>query len=312
MHKKFLTVATAAVALGWGAAASAAPIIGIDPTGTGSNFFYASLWTDITDTGVDVGPLTVGSIHTFSSQVAVGSTSLNGVPNTPINLNCTAAVAVSTGCNPALGFEITKELAIQDLLHDITTNGTSTTLHFVNTAQTDGLPDLQIFLDPLADGSQAIRSGPTGAVCYGSDGSATCPAGTDGTLILSAHIIGNDSTFTATSPGVGQGSFTLTFAIDFFNPLFVDVSNLAINGGTGLPIFQDIITGTLVQPATEATLGYTPPTHMWNGTPVAGNQLFKVDSSETFAPAVPEPGSLALLGLGLGIAGFAGLRRARL
>jgi len=310
MNKKLLSTTIAAIGLSWGASVLAAPVIGISPTGDGTTFFYSSLWTDITDTGVDQGALTAGTIHTFTSQVAVGSTSLNGTPNTPSTLNCTTATnTIFSPCNVAGGFELTKELSIQDLLQSVTTGADgSTTFHFVNTAQTDALPDLQIYLDTLADGSQAIRSGPVGATCYGSDGSATCPAGTDGTLILTAHVIANDSTFTATSAGVGQGSFSLTFAIDSFNSNFVDVSNLPVNGGTGERLFTDIITGTLVQPADVAHLGYTPPTHMWNGVPVAGNQLFKVDSSETFA-SIPEPGSVALVGLALGVMGWVSRRR---
>ena len=76
------------------------------------------------------------------------------------------------------------------------------------------------------------------------------------------------------------------------------MSNFMTDGGTGLPIFTDIFTGTLVQPATTATLGFEPPTHAFDGTPAAGNQLFKVDSSQTFG-VVPEPSSLALVGLAL-------------
>lgn len=296
MNTKLFSAVVAAVGLGWGASVLAAPVIGIAPSGDGATFFYSSLWTDVTDTGVDQGVFTEGETHTFTSQTVVGSTSLNGAINTPTGLNC-----LTTGC-----FEISKEVKIQDLLDSIITNGTTTTFHFTNTVQTDGVTDLAIYLDTLGDGTQAVRAGPTGAECYGAG--SGCPTD-DGVLILTAHIIANDSTFTATSPGTGQGSFTLTFAIDFFNPSYVDVSNLAVDGGTGLPLFSDIITGTLVQPADEAHLGYPPPTHMWDGTGVAGNQLFKVDSSETFgAAAVPEPGSLALFGLALGVMGWASRR----
>ena len=87
----------------------------------------------------------------------------------------------------------------------------------------------------------------------------------------------------------GTGSFDSRFMIDYVDPAYLDI----VTGS----IFQDKVTGTTNVPS------FFSPTMMWDGTTPTTVPFLKVDSSQTFgAQAVPEPGTLAIMGLG-----FAGL-----
>lgn len=281
-HTKLIAAMLAASTMGWGISAHAFPVIGLDPTGSGNFTHYSDIWTSITDTGVDVGPGTEGSTHDFHTQTRVGTTSLNGLPNTPDGLND----------NVAGGFEITKLVSFTDILSSIVSGPGSTTFNFSHTPQVG--PNISIYLDPLGDGSQAVPGPGAGTVsCYGA---GPC-AFNDGVLIMQGTLISNTASFTATTPGNGTGSFDLLFEITSHNSSYLDLSNLPVNGGTGNPLFGDRITGTLTQPTGP---GVPVPFSMWDGTLSSAGNLFKIDSSEAFAAAaVPEPGSLALLGIGL-------------
>ena len=280
------------------AAAQAAPVIGLSTAGNGVYNTYADLWTNVTDSAVAtgfvpgqlVGPgAGVPYLTELRSQMVIGTMSNSNIP----------AIVTPDGLNST--FEISKVVRFQELVD----SQTATTAHFTMPAAQSaamdvdaahaGVQNLAVFLDRITPGgpSQAVPGNGPGTVrCYGTGitsagcGGAGDPDG-DGTMILSGHLVFNDASFTA-SGAIGTGSFDSRFVIDFVDPNFLDL----VTGS----IFLDRFTGTTNVPS------FFMPDVMWDGTAPSNVPLLKVDSSQSFAALVPEPATLALMGLG-----FAGL-----
>lgn len=290
--------------------AQAAPTIGLSTAGNGIYDTYADLWTNVTDTGVATGfipGLTIGGpgggapyVTELRTQNVTGTMSNSNIP----------AIVTPAGLNT--NFEISTVVRFQELVDA----QTPTTAHFsmpgAQSATMDvdplhaGVQNFAVYLDRLTPASPGANSkavpgnGVDTVRCYGTGSTSAGCTGVgdtdgDGTLILSAHLIFNDASFTATGP-IGTGSFDSRFMIDYVNSSFLDVVTGAI--------ISNKITGTTNVPS------FFSPNMMWDGTAPTTVPELKIDSSVSFAPAVPEPATVALMGLGF--AGLAlGCRRKR-
>ncbi|QBQ54472.1 PEP-CTERM sorting domain-containing protein [Nitrosococcus wardiae] len=261
---------------------------------------------------VDAIPLADDSTFTTFIQSELTSVSgTGGVTNIP------------TGA--AGPFEITYEISLNEIVadsNDIDGDGIADTVDFNHSGGT-----VNIWYDDFSAGT-TNADGITGNSGLGYD---------DGTLILSASvnptILGAGFSLTGGSannniqsldgfgnndlPGIrtvqGSGDATVEAAIGFFNPTFFQ----GINNDT---IIEFLLNATLEDPFDNIN----PELSVAGNTPVYGpdsiNGLgqgpedfhFEADANSSFnTQAVPEPASIALLGIGLSLISVSHIRRRR-
>jgi hypothetical protein len=309
--KRLLLGSLVSVALGTAGAAYASNTIQFDINGTAPGGVISVDtfdWTpdnSLVVNGAKPGTTTV----TVLAQGALGVFTLSGAP--------------PTNTLPQAGTEFTFQLTMTETVTGIGTG----TVGLTPTAGT-----IQIWYDPSADSNQLAGTG------YN-----------DGTLILTGSVVpgaGSTGTFTDNNvvsglpanqpldnhntnnyPGVlsdsGSGSTKLDFHVTFANPDFFlsDITSLLIglqdSSNSTTPFFQADPAALVVGVAPVFTnVGGV----LVNGAPGTCAQtaqarcdfLIQTDAASVFnSTAVPEPGTLALLSLGLLGAGFVGSRKFR-
>ena len=153
------------------------------------------------------------------------------------------------------------------------------------------------------------------AIYYDTAANASTAGGTgfdDGQLIALLTIVPDNtqSEFTVTAPGAGQGSTKITARIvdggDFIDPAYLQ--------GVSEMLFGVNFESNLNYPAgNSSTNNFQIGGSSMFPDYIAGNNdiVFKVDGSNTFTNAVPEPGTMMLLGMGMmGLVGATRRRRA--
>jgi hypothetical protein len=229
----------------------------------------------------------VGSTFSFLYQANV--VSFNDATGTAITPLAGLNASFASG-----GYEFTVVARITESVTSVTTGGGITTVTFSATGGT-----ASIFFDNAASGGVKAVTG-TGA---GFD---------DGHLVGQFDIVAGKglSNFTTFAGGAGLGATQYDFVIHSGS----SVDGAYITGLTG-PIGDMHFTSSQVIPAgTSTTTGFhlgTPSNgpDIYPTTGAAGNLLLKVDGSNTFTSAVPEPETYALMLAGLGAIGFMTRRR---
>jgi hypothetical protein len=229
----------------------------------------------------------IGSTFTFLYQANV------------VNFNDAAGIAITpmAGLNQSFasgGYEFTIVASITERVTSITSVGGITTVTF---EAVGGMAS--IFFDNAASGGvKAVTS--TGA---GFD---------DGHLVGQFDIVAGTgvSNFTTFANGAGIGSTLYDFVIHtgssvdaaYIAGLLGPVGDLHFTSNQNLPVGTSATSGFFLGAPSNAPDLY--PT-----TASAGSLLLKVDGSNTFTTAIPEPETYALMLAGLGVIGTLARRR---
>jgi hypothetical protein len=229
----------------------------------------------------------VGSTFSFLYQANV--VSFNDATGTAITPLAGLNASFASG-----GYEYTVVARITESVTSVNTAGGITTVTFSATGGT-----ASIFFDNAASGGVKAVTG-TGA---GFD---------DGHLVGQFDIVAGKglSNFTTFAGGAGLGATQY----DFVTHSGSSVDGAYISGLSG-PIGDMHFTSSQVIPAgTSKTTGFhlgTPSNapDIYPTAAAGGNLLLKVDGSNTFTSAVPEPETYALMLAGLGAIGFMTRRR---